>query len=142
MQYPCTILIFLYATSAALKVAHEVTTAARKFSLLDPLHAGGPFQRTASQRVTFAQSASVVDELETDTSPQINTKNRAIVGEFVKRMGGKRVLQRILIANNGMAATKAILSMRQWAYMVLGTLHPTHERFEPWYYRLHCLTLL
>jgi biotin carboxylase len=35
-------------------------------------------------------------------------------------MGGKRVLQRVLIANNGMAATKAILSMRQWAYMTLG----------------------
>jgi len=35
-------------------------------------------------------------------------------------MGGKRSLQRILIANNGMAATKAILSMRQWAYMTLG----------------------
>ena len=35
-------------------------------------------------------------------------------------MDGKRVIQRILIANNGMAATKAILSMRQWAYMTLG----------------------
>eukprot|EP01033_Poteriospumella_lacustris_P003046 gene3046-2231_t len=35
-------------------------------------------------------------------------------------MGGKRVIQRILIANNGMAATKSILSMRQWAYTVLG----------------------
>jgi biotin carboxylase len=26
----------------------------------------------------------------------------------------------VLIANNGMAATKAILSIRQWAYMELG----------------------
>jgi acetyl-CoA carboxylase/biotin carboxylase 1 len=26
----------------------------------------------------------------------------------------------VLIANNGMAATKSILSMRQWAYMELG----------------------
>jgi len=39
---------------------------------------------------------------------------------YVKKMGGKRTLHRILIANNGMAATKAIQSMRQWAYMVLG----------------------
>jgi len=42
------------------------------------------------------------------------------VDTFVQKMGGKRSLQRILIANNGMAATKAILSMRQWAYMTLG----------------------
>ena len=35
-------------------------------------------------------------------------------------MGGKRSIHRILIANNGMAATKAILSIRQWSYMVLG----------------------
>ena len=29
-------------------------------------------------------------------------------------------IKKILIANNGMAATKSILSMRQWAYMELG----------------------
>lgn len=40
--------------------------------------------------------------------------------KFVKTKGGKRVIQRILIANNGMAATKSILSMRQWAYMTFG----------------------
>jgi len=45
---------------------------------------------------------------------------RATVDQFVQKMGGKRPIQRILIANNGMAATKAILSMRQWAYMTLG----------------------
>lgn len=40
--------------------------------------------------------------------------------QYVKERGGRRVLRKILIANNGMAATKAILSMRQWAYMELG----------------------
>mmetsp|Transcript_17783 Transcript_17783/g.47368 ORF Transcript_17783/g.47368 Transcript_17783/m.47368 type:complete len:2068 (+) Transcript_17783:85-6288(+) len=40
--------------------------------------------------------------------------------EYVKSRGGKRVLRRILIANNGMAATKAIMSMRQWAFLELG----------------------
>lgn len=50
----------------------------------------------------------------------LNQLKRSIVEGFVNKMGGKRVLQRILIANNGMAATKSILSMRQWAYMVLG----------------------
>ena len=40
--------------------------------------------------------------------------------EYVKARGGSRPLKKILIANNGMAATKSILSMRQWAYMELG----------------------
>lgn len=30
------------------------------------------------------------------------------------------LLEQILIANNGMAGTKAILSMRQWCYLELG----------------------
>ena len=47
-------------------------------------------------------------------------KKIAIVSDFLQNIGGKRVIQRILIANNGMAATKAILSIRQWSYMVLG----------------------
>lgn len=40
--------------------------------------------------------------------------------EYVKSRGGARVIKKVLIANNGMAATKSILSMRQWAYMELG----------------------
>uniref|UniRef100_A0A0K6S787 Uncharacterized protein n=1 Tax=Chromera velia CCMP2878 TaxID=1169474 RepID=A0A0K6S787_9ALVE len=36
--------------------------------------------------------------------------------DYVKNHGGSRSIRRILIANNGMAATKAMLSMRQWAY--------------------------
>ena len=39
---------------------------------------------------------------------------------YVKSRGGDRVIRKVLIANNGMAATKSILSMRQWAYMELG----------------------
>jgi acetyl-CoA carboxylase / biotin carboxylase 1 len=40
--------------------------------------------------------------------------------DYVSTRGGDRVIRKILIANNGMAATKSILSMRQWAYMELG----------------------
>jgi hypothetical protein len=39
------------------------------------------------------------------------------VSQFVKERGGNLPIRKILIANNGMAATKSILSMRQWAYM-------------------------
>lgn len=68
----------------------------------------------------LARRASVVDDTDLDAGPVLSTKKRAKVSEFVEKMGGKRTLQRILIANNGMAATKAILSLRNWAYMVLG----------------------
>jgi len=40
--------------------------------------------------------------------------------DYVKSRGGDRPIRKVLIANNGMAATKSILSMRQWAYMELG----------------------
>lgn len=42
------------------------------------------------------------------------------VEQYVKERGGNRPIKKVLIANNGMAATKSILSMRQWAYMELG----------------------
>jgi acetyl-CoA carboxylase/biotin carboxylase 1 len=40
--------------------------------------------------------------------------------DYVKQRGGNRPIKKVLIANNGMAATKSIMSMRQWAYMELG----------------------
>ena len=42
------------------------------------------------------------------------------IAEYVKQRGGNFPIRKVLIANNGMAATKSILSMRQWAYMELG----------------------
>ncbi|XP_026193591.1 acetyl-CoA carboxylase [Cyclospora cayetanensis] len=39
---------------------------------------------------------------------------------FVQMHGGSKPIRRILIANNGMAATKAIASMRQWAFETFG----------------------
>lgn len=42
------------------------------------------------------------------------------IEQYVEERGGNRPIKKVLIANNGMAATKSILSMRQWAYMELG----------------------
>ncbi|XP_078337630.1 acetyl-CoA carboxylase-like isoform X9 [Crassostrea virginica] len=36
--------------------------------------------------------------------------------EFVKRFGGKSVINKVLIANNGIAAVKCMRSVRRWAY--------------------------
>ncbi len=53
------------------------------------------------------------------STTEASTSSSAIE-DYVKARGGDRVIKKILIANNGMAATKSILSMRQWAYMELG----------------------
>jgi biotin carboxylase len=37
-----------------------------------------------------------------------------VLSEFVKESGGKRVISRILVANNGLAAVKGIRSLRRW----------------------------
>ncbi len=66
--------------------------------------------------------ATVLDDMDIEAGPTLSIKKRQLVEQFIGKMGGKRIIQRILIANNGMAATKAILSMRQWAYTVLGML--------------------
>eukprot|EP00930_Biecheleria_cincta_P026767 TRINITY_DN18824_c0_g4_i1.p1 TRINITY_DN18824_c0_g4~~TRINITY_DN18824_c0_g4_i1.p1 ORF type:complete len:2184 (-),score=502.75 TRINITY_DN18824_c0_g4_i1:163-6714(-) len=42
------------------------------------------------------------------------------LAQYVKTCGGKKEIQRILIASNGMAAAKAMMSMRQWAHMEAG----------------------
>lgn len=40
--------------------------------------------------------------------------------DYVTRLGGKRPFRKVLIANNGIAAVKAIRSVRRWAYETFG----------------------
>jgi hypothetical protein len=42
------------------------------------------------------------------------------VAEFVAQSGGHKVIERVLIANNGIAAVKGIRSIRRWAYETFG----------------------
>ncbi|CAN0523367.1 unnamed protein product, partial [Ectocarpus sp. 12 AP-2014] len=42
------------------------------------------------------------------------------VEEYVKARGGNRPIKKILVANNGIGAVKAIRSMRKWAYETFG----------------------
>jgi hypothetical protein len=44
------------------------------------------------------------------------------VQSYVKALGGDKaiVIEKVLIANNGVAAVKAIRSIRRWAYEVFG----------------------
>lgn len=40
--------------------------------------------------------------------------------DYITKLGGKRVVKRVLIANNGIGAVKAIRSIRRWAYETFG----------------------
>lgn len=40
----------------------------------------------------------------------------ATTEEFVKRFGGNRAINKVLIANNGIAAVKCMRSIRRWSY--------------------------
>ncbi|KAJ3268627.1 acetyl-coenzyme-A carboxylase [Terramyces sp. JEL0728] len=43
------------------------------------------------------------------------------VDDFIKKSNGNRLVQKVLIANNGMAAVKAIRSIRKWSYETFGS---------------------
>ena len=69
----------------------------------------------------FVPSTALFSTLEEKTTIDISsTAVTKSLEEYVKERGGNRPIRKVLIANNGMAATKSILSMRQWAYMELG----------------------
>ena len=38
--------------------------------------------------------------------------------EFVKKFGGAKTINKILIANNGIAAVKCMRSIRRWSYEI------------------------
>jgi hypothetical protein len=42
------------------------------------------------------------------------------VADYVAKLGGNKVIETILIANNGIAAVKCIRSTRKWAYATFG----------------------
>jgi acetyl-CoA carboxylase/biotin carboxylase 1 len=44
-----------------------------------------------------------------------------LVQDFVSASNGRVTIQKVLIANNGMAAVKAIRSIRKWSYETLGS---------------------
>ncbi|XP_042208168.1 acetyl-CoA carboxylase-like [Homarus americanus] len=68
---------------------------------------------------------STCTKIVTDRMEQINVRSPdqiefivATPQEFVRKFGGKKVITRILIANNGIAAVKCMRSIRKWAYEV------------------------
>jgi hypothetical protein len=68
---------------------------------------------------------SPIPPLRRSTLGRVNEKSHrrfATVDSYVKALGGDKaiVIEKVLIANNGVGAVKAIRSIRRWAYEVLG----------------------
>ncbi|CAJ1412521.1 unnamed protein product [Effrenium voratum] len=102
------------AASTSSGVAGPVATAsvlAGAASVLGKRRAKGPKASPTARLST----TTVLEKAATEA-----TEPGKILERYVKDKGGSRVLRKLLIANNGMAATKAILSLRQWAYLELG----------------------
>jgi hypothetical protein len=55
---------------------------------------------------------------------------------YVRELQGKRAIKKVLIANNGIAAVKAIRFLRKWSYEVFGNEHEVGGRLggcaPPW----------
>eukprot|EP00964_Phaeocystis_antarctica_P150886 scaffold118409_cov60-Phaeocystis_antarctica.AAC.1 len=89
----------------------------------------GPARFAAASPYSSARLPAAVSMIATDKSPVVDDLTKYYEGdapleermwEYVKKRGGDRLIRRILIANNGMAATKSIMSIRQWAYETFG----------------------
>lgn len=80
---------------------------------LNKVHQNGLQQNAAANVFNSPLFMSAIDDAPSVTDVKT-------VEEYCTDRGGNRPIKKVLIANNGMAATKSILSMRQWAYMELG----------------------
>ena len=68
-------------------------------------------------------TSPVATRKRTGVIPSLNFHRRfSTVEEYVSLLGGSksRVIKKVLIANNGVGAVKAIRSIRRWAYEVFG----------------------
>jgi len=88
--------------SARAAVRRSSTTAQSAFPVVVP----SP-RDSASAARRNSMTPKAVREPEQSSMASASDK----LAEYVANKGGKRVIRKVLIANNGMAATKAILSM-------------------------------
>mmetsp|Transcript_57673 Transcript_57673/g.67324 ORF Transcript_57673/g.67324 Transcript_57673/m.67324 type:complete len:2093 (-) Transcript_57673:220-6498(-) len=75
------------------------------------------------QNIAFSSRRASTNDIAMSTivdAEAVSSSSTKTMEEYVADRGGNLPIKKILIANNGMAATKSILSMRQWAYMELG----------------------
>ena len=72
---------------------------------------------------SFSNHASATKQQQFSKASNPNLHRRfQDVATYVDELGGSKgfVIEKVLIANNGVAAVKAIRSIRRWAYEVFG----------------------
>ena len=85
------------------------------------VHTAATPNLAASPRFQNIFSTLQSSALPSTVSPAADSdRPRISVADYVKQKGGRHVISRILIANNGIAAVKAIRSIRKWAYETFG----------------------
>ncbi len=77
-----------------------------------------PPSRLVSSRVVSSGNMEPEQRWPKPSSPPLRLFSS--VEEYVEKLGGKRVIKRVLVANNGIAAVKGIRFMRRWAYEMFG----------------------
>jgi acetyl-CoA carboxylase/biotin carboxylase 1 len=82
----------------------------------ESLHADSPGDRSGLPEMVATEAT--MDDLTQYYEGSASLDER--MKDYVMKRGGDRVIRRILIANNGMAATKSIMSIRQWGYNTFG----------------------
>ena len=124
---------FKFSSSNCIKITHHIVSlcaslnsnSAPQKSLYAPVKTAtnnnsgfGALKSGFFQKNQVAKSVTSTG-LSAATLEEVASPSGAVqtVEDYVKAKGGDRVIRKVLIANNGMAATKSIMSMRQWAYM-------------------------
>ena len=77
-------------------------------------------RRVVVARATKRGDAQARDAVADSAASTASASSADALAKYVAERGGKRVIRKVLIANNGMAATKSILSMRRWAFNTFG----------------------
>eukprot|EP00522_Entomoneis_paludosa_P016513 CAMPEP_0172450434 /NCGR_PEP_ID=MMETSP1065-20121228/8763_1 /TAXON_ID=265537 /ORGANISM="Amphiprora paludosa, Strain CCMP125" /LENGTH=2096 /DNA_ID=CAMNT_0013202215 /DNA_START=2922 /DNA_END=9212 /DNA_ORIENTATION=- len=112
---------------AALATSTAVAFAPQSSAAFVPQHSTTTSHSNAAVNIGFSEPAlfGLEQSTRSKSTQLFSTLEEAPAGsktieDYVKDRGGDRVIKKVLIANNGMAATKSIFSMRQWAYMEFG----------------------
>ena len=98
---------------AALRAGSAINPAAARTAAVPAVSQALPVIRRASN---IQAVASLAPSVYFGTSEDLEDR----MWEYVKARGGTKLIRRILIANNGMAATKTIMSIRNWCYKTFG----------------------
>jgi acetyl-CoA carboxylase/biotin carboxylase 1 len=106
----------LNASAILTAVVASLTSASLAFNLQSPTAFVPNHLVAPKKNFGFSKNALQSTLETTEAAPSVTNT----IGEYIEARGGNLPIRKVLIANNGMAATKAIMSMRQWAYMELG----------------------